>query len=263
MVITIKEYLDREFEGIDVSLGQTELFRMIDPLASDKFEELVGVVMGLWSTTYASPDSIMAAEGATYDFLYKNPELVRISLAVNRDREERTLEFVMDNISKPKSLLDLGCGEGLKSVYYALATSAEVTGIDIIPSGLYLAKKRAEKYRVNTLLTVEADISDFDTEGNYDVVLANCVLHESGDNRDGGWNGPSNRIRDKVERVATYLSPGGLFIATLDECHGSGGVAYSVTRHAEDLGLKNIGVETILKGDHTDLIAVKAFKSAA
>jgi SAM-dependent methyltransferase len=259
-ILSVKEYLDGEFKGIDVSLGQEELFRREDPNALEIFGDLLEKIYYLWGSSYASVEDIMAAEYNAHDYIYKNPELAKICLSVNRDREEKTLQYVMDNLSQTKSLLDLGCGGGIKTIYYALATGASITAVDLIPSGLNLVKKRAIRYGLDNISTVEADIRDFDLGIRFDGVLANCVLHESGDNREGGIYGPPNRIGDKVRNIVTHLNPGGIFIATLDECHGSDGMSYNVASHAENQGLHDVCIDTILESEHNSLRVIKAIK---
>jgi SAM-dependent methyltransferase len=260
-IISVKQYLDEEFSGIDVSLGQEELFKRADPDALEIFRELIEEVYCLWGSSYAPVKDIMDAEYEAHDYIYKNPELARICLSVNRDREEKTLQYVMENLQQPKNLLDLGCGEGIKTIYYALTTGADITAIDLIPSGLNLVKEKAMKYRLSNISTVEVDIRDFDLGIGFDGVLANCVLHESGDNREGGFYGtPPNRVEDKVRNIAKHLNPGGTFIATLDECHGSNGMSYTIAKHAENQGLNEVCIETILESEHNSLMAIKAIK---
>lgn len=250
----IDQYLDNEFEGIDISLGQEELFRKFDPNAFEIFEKLVENIYRLWDYNYASVEDIMDAEFKANDYIYRNPELSKICLAIHRDKEETTLEYVVDNLSQPKSLLDLGCGAGNKSIYYAIATGAEITAVDIVQSGLDLIKENAMKYGLNNISTIKADIRDFDLGRGFDGVFANCVLHESGDN--GRGIGLSNKIRN----VTKHLNPGGMFIATLDQIHESGEMAYGVAEHAEKQGLHDVNVELILRNEYSNLMAIKATK---
>jgi SAM-dependent methyltransferase len=258
--MNVSQYLDKEFEGIDVSLEQEELFEKLNPGSFAIFENLVENICALWSSNYASVEDIMDAEFKAHDFIYKNPELSKICLAIHRDREEKTLDYVMNNISKPESILDLGCGEGIKSIYYAIATGANITAVDIIPSGLNLVKEKARQYGLNNISTMELDIRDFDLGHCFDGVFANCVLHESGDNRGGEIYGPPNRIADKVKNIAKHLNPGGIFIATLNERYDSDGMSCRVARHAENQGLQDINMEIILEGEYSNLIAIKAKK---
>ena len=66
------------------------------------------------------------------------------------EKGEDTIKFYLDYLSKDemfrdKEILDIGCGAGGKSLYYASCGAKKVTGVDIVPKyeqdSMELAKK--------------------------------------------------------------------------------------------------------------------------
>ncbi|MBI2672731.1 class I SAM-dependent methyltransferase [Candidatus Woesearchaeota archaeon] len=87
---------------------------------------------------------------------------------LNYDELMKIIPFIMDNgIRNKKRVLDVGCGYGLKTVFYALNSDAEVFGIDILHSALDETNRRAEKHvvGVRTLLGnfLNLELSGFDS----------------------------------------------------------------------------------------------------
>jgi len=75
-----------------------------------------------------------------------------------------------------KTLLDLGCGAGETSVYFALR-GAKVTASDIAENFLRVVNRLADRYGVS-LNTLAADAGNLPFKDNtYDFVFCNGVLH--------------------------------------------------------------------------------------
>jgi len=71
---------------------------------------------------------------------------------------------------KAKSLLELGCGTGLISVYAAL-TGAKVTALDISPTAVENTKRNASTNKV-AIVVVESDLFDR-IDGRFDIIIIN------------------------------------------------------------------------------------------
>jgi tellurite methyltransferase len=77
--------------------------------------------------------------------------------------------------TKPLSLLDIGCGEGKDSVFFARC-GYNVSAFDISDAGIEKTKRLAEK--ANVFVDVfKANIWDFRLERKYDILFSSGVLH--------------------------------------------------------------------------------------
>jgi SAM-dependent methyltransferase len=76
---------------------------------------------------------------------------------------------------RPGRALDIGCGAGTDSVFLARA-GWEVTSLDFMPKALAYTGQRAAEAGV-TVRLVEADITEWQPDGPYDLVLDHGLLH--------------------------------------------------------------------------------------
>lgn len=105
-----------------------------------------------------------------------------------------------------KRLLEIGCGLGTDLLQFARG-GARVTGIDLTPASIELARKRFSLYGVKGDLQVaDAEHLPF-PDGSFDVVYSFGVLHHTPD---------TQRAIDEVFRV---LKPGGEMILMLYHKH--------------------------------------------
>jgi tellurite methyltransferase len=119
--------------------------------------------------------------------------------------------------------LDIGAGEGADAIRLA-RRGYELTAVDISAAAVEKIKRFAAEAGVNVRVEV-ADISQFELDDAYDVVICNGVLHY---------------VADKagiVRRMQEVTNPGGLNVISLwstytpvPACHNS----VSVYCHAED-----------------------------
>lgn len=81
-----------------------------------------------------------------------------------------------------KDILEVGCGTGQFSVYFALETNNRVIGLDPTIESLKLAKNFSDKNKITNLTFVNADIFDDVLADNYfDFIWCNGVLHHTKD----------------------------------------------------------------------------------
>ncbi|MGX8698568.1 MAG: class I SAM-dependent methyltransferase, partial [bacterium] len=92
-------------------------------------------------------------------------------------------DFTTDEMFRDKRVVDFGCGEGGKTIYYASLGAKDVTGIDILPQ----YKERAEAFaasrgygdKFHFVLGDAANLSlPSDT---YDTVIMNDFMEHVGD----------------------------------------------------------------------------------
>ena len=113
-------------------------------------------------------------------------------------------EFMFSLLGRARGLrvLEVGCGEGAASVQLAYC-GAEVTGIDLSPGALDVARRRADLEGLDVRF-LEANVEESDGFGDasYDVVWCDLVLHH--------LTAALDRVTHNLHAA---LKPGGLFIA--------------------------------------------------
>ena len=76
---------------------------------------------------------------------------------------------------KPYRILDIGCGEGKDSVFFAKC-GYSVTAFDISGQGIEKAKRLAEYNKVDVRF-FKADLFDYRPDREYDIIFSSGVLH--------------------------------------------------------------------------------------
>ena len=76
---------------------------------------------------------------------------------------------------KPYRVLDIGCGEGKDSVFFAKC-GYSVTAFDISGQGIEKAKRLAEYNKVDVRF-FKADLFDYRPDTEYDIIFSSGVLH--------------------------------------------------------------------------------------
>lgn len=101
---------------------------------------------------------------------------------------------------KGKRLLDLGCGLGEASVYFALQ-GADVTAADLSPGMLDAATRlaQANDVAIRTHLSSAEDLR-LPAQAQFDIIYAGNLLHHVD-------------IEATLQRLKPYLAPGGVFVS--------------------------------------------------
>ena len=96
---------------------------------------------------------------------------------------DKAYDRLIDKIDKDDKVLDIGCGTGMLSFRAALK-GAHVTGIDINPEMLEIAKKRIEEFEVKDRIKfIEmgvAEMERFEIE-SFDVIMSGLCFSELSD----------------------------------------------------------------------------------
>jgi len=101
----------------------------------------------------------------------------------------------------PARLLDLGCGTGWTSCFYA-RRGYEVTGQDIAEDMIYNANEKKNREGINNVGFVVCDYESMDFESEFDCAVFFDALHHS------------INEEDAIRMVYKALKPGGICIAS-------------------------------------------------
>jgi 2-polyprenyl-3-methyl-5-hydroxy-6-metoxy-1,4-benzoquinol methylase len=111
--------------------------------------------------------------------------------------EWATVELMLKAIALPKGarILDIGCGGGWTSLFLAEG-GYSVTGYDLVPANIELARRRAERWGCSVRFEV-ADMENLPDDGPADGALLFDALHHS------------SRHSAVLQAIAGRLAPGG------------------------------------------------------
>ena len=85
-------------------------------------------------------------------------------------------------IGYKKNVLEVGCGTGQLSNYFAIGTNNNIIGLDPTRASLILAKDFADKNKINNIKFINADIfDDVLNDEVFDFIWTNGVLHHTRD----------------------------------------------------------------------------------
>ena len=88
---------------------------------------------------------------------------------------KKCAEFLKDK--SYKTLLDLGCGDGRDSIYFA-KSGYEVTAVDVSPVALQILQKKINEEKITNIKIIEQDLQNVHfPENSFDVICAHLSLH--------------------------------------------------------------------------------------
>ena len=158
------------------------------------------------------------------DNLAINPDMFRRYHSPRDLWDWRQLAALLLGDVRGKDLLDMACGMGEESVYFA-KLGARVTGIDISDVGIASLKKRAAFHHLDiTALEMRCDPTSFH-DGSFDRIHGLGILHHVG-------------IEAGLREVDRLLRPGGLgvFLEPLGDSPTVEAVKSFLMKHARFLG---------------------------
>lgn len=114
---------------------------------------------------------------ATYEWLYRIIRLLRIPIGWVFGTHPELAELVESGRIEPGRAVDLGCGTGREAIYLA-GKGFEVTGVDISPTAIRMAKQDAVSQGVDVDFVVD-DLTDLQhLEGEFDFLLDFGALND-------------------------------------------------------------------------------------
>lgn len=153
-----------------------------------------------WSREAAFFDQ--EAEAAMARVQPVNPATIKRYGELRRRRFSKEFRFRVMGSLKGKSVLDVGCGDGENAMNFA-KLGARVTGIDISPKAIELARKRAAVNDVTSLTSFVC--SPLETVGfperSFDVIWGDAVLHHL-----------IPDLENVMQRLVRWAKPGAMVI---------------------------------------------------
>jgi SAM-dependent methyltransferase len=135
------------------------------------------------------------------DRIYRNIPLEEIPWNIESP-PDALVELVESGKVKPCKTIDLGCGAGNYAIYLA-GIGFDVTGIDISPSAIKIAKQNAEKKRVKCNFLVGDVLGDLEVKETFYFAYDWELLHHIF---------PEKR-KKYVENVHRILNPRGQYLS--------------------------------------------------
>ena len=116
------------------------------------------------------------------------------------------VRIVLSTHPAPLRILDIGCGTGsLSQKFLESIPTADVTGVDIDPTMLWLAETRKEKFK-NRLHIFQNDLRDTawvkSLASSFDAVVSATALH---------WLN-TDQLGVLYQQIGQLLNPGGIFL---------------------------------------------------
>jgi len=100
-------------------------------------------------------------------------------------------------------VLDLGSGFGLFSLYFATTNPRrQIVGVELSAKRVELARRSAERLKLQNVEYHEANVLDWKPEGRFDAIYMLDVIHHL----------PHDQVPAFLERLASLLEPGGTLL---------------------------------------------------
>ena len=101
---------------------------------------------------------------------------------LNLGNKNLLAKLCKQNIGFNKDVLEIGCGTGQLSIYFALGTNNRIIGLDPTLASLKLASKFSKENNINNVKFVNADLfDDVISDEFFDFIWCNGVLHHTKD----------------------------------------------------------------------------------
>lgn len=210
--MNIEDYLVSEGIGTEEKAGFLDLLRQ--RLSEEQYLENEQ----LYEESEMRPENGPQLFPKMYDFMAKH-RVFKEFWQVNMGHLLNNTQFILDNLDGQKMVLDIGCADGLKTIYYALNfPNTRFVGIDQCNPAIILAQEKAQRHDLINTSFAPANLYNLCFKSqSFDAVIATQVLHE-----DYAVVGSCNEglyqvyLFDKqVKSLSEALTPKGIMLITL------------------------------------------------
>ena len=116
---------------------------------------------------------------------------------------QRFLDEIGQYLPARGRVLDIGCGFGLFSLYYAsVAPTLELRGLDFNPRRIAMARRAAARLGLTNVIYEVQDARDYRADGDYDAAYMLDIVHHV----------EEESVRPLLEQLAKSLRSGGRLI---------------------------------------------------
>ena len=113
------------------------------------------------------------------------------------------LQEIGQYLPREGRVLDLGCGFGLFSLYFAIdAPGREMSGVDRNPDRIKLAETCAARLGVTNVDYIASDVLAWEGDSNFDAIYMLDLVHHL----------PRDQVSSFLEQVRSMLQDGGMLI---------------------------------------------------
>lgn len=130
------------------------------------------------------------------------PEIAPVILSMKADAIRASGEAVAERLAGRKNILDLGCGTGYLSTWYA-RQAGRVSGVDFSEAGIARAVQMATKLKVRNVRFLVWDLC---TEAQPDIGLFDAVV-------DTQTLSTVQNIPRALKNIKAHLAPGGVLVS--------------------------------------------------
>ncbi len=122
---------------------------------------------------------------------------------------QRFLDEIGQYLPERGNVLDIGCGFGLFSLYFALARpGVDFTGVDLSGRRIGMARRAAERLSIRNARYVEGNATTFDPDSGFEAAYMLDIVHHI----------PPDAVEPLIARLHRNLVPGGrLIIKDVDD----------------------------------------------
>lgn len=242
-MIELTDYLDAEgFKAMSFDERDRKIEDLLGTERFKLFEQLLGKV-GECPTYDSCQD--------WYKFVADNG-IETLFAAPTRAEAEVLIPVIVENgVKGKKAIIDVGCGTGIKTIYYALINpNAKIIGIDFSAPLIRAARKRAKKYALNNLIFMTADLTNIEHHRKlktrkFDSVICTNMISEGGIAYGaGGGIHYNDMLSAKAKSLADLTSANGILVLS---CNPNRLIDYKdhLYSHLELAGFKDLSYKFI------------------